>query len=86
MDSAAYPGSVEAVISQPQQWMFYSDGNPIRDDDKSLAMEQLKAWHEGRYPAGFSDDFVYAEWSKSDIALRNTWEKTSATSWWRMPE
>lgn len=86
VDSKAYPGSVEAVIAQPQQWMFYSDGNPVRQDDKDLALEQLQAWHDGRYPAGFSDDFVYAEWSQSDVALRNTWEKDSSTSWWRMPE
>lgn len=86
VDSKAYPGSVAGVVDQKQQWMFYSLDNPIRQDDKDLALEQLKLWHEGKYPAGFSDDYVYAEWSQSDIALRNTWEKDSSTSWWRFPE
>lgn len=86
VDSAAYPGSVAGVVDQKQQWMFYSLDNPIRQDDKDLALEQLQLWHEGKYPAGFSDDYVYAEWSQSDIALRNTWEKDSSTSWWRFPE
>lgn len=86
VDSSAYPGSVEGVVDQPKQWMFYSAENPIREDDRQLALEQLKLWHEGKYPAGFSDDFVYAEWSSTDIALRNTWEKNSSTSWWRFPE
>lgn len=86
VDSSAYPGSVEGVVDQQKQWMFYSSDNPIREDDRQLALEQLKLWHEGKYPAGFADDYVYAEWSSSDIALRNTWEKSSGTSWWRFPE
>lgn len=86
VDSKAYPGSVAGVVDQAKQWMFYSIDNPIREDDRQLALEQLQLWHEGKYPAGFSDDYVYAEWTASDIALRNTWEKDSSTSWWRFPE
>lgn len=85
-DSNAYPGTIEAVVNQSQQWMFYSENNPVREDDRQLALEQLKLWHDGKYPAGFSNEFVYAEWSQNDIALRNTWEKNSKTAYWRMPE
>ena len=86
VDNPAYPGTVEDVIAQPQQWMFYSESNPIREDDRVLALEQLKLWHEGRYQAGLSNAFVYGEWSQNDYVLRDRWEKDSSTNYWRMPE
>jgi len=86
VDSKAYPNTVEAVVDQAQQWMFYSAENPIRDDDREIALEQLQAWHDGRYPAGVSSDFVYAEWSAHDIALRNEYQTGSMTKYWRYPE
>lgn len=86
VDSPFYPNTVEDVIAQPQQWMFYDERNPIRDDDRALALEQVIFWHEGRYPSGLTAEHVYGEWSENDYVLRNTWDKTSATSYWRMPE
>lgn len=86
VDNSAYPNTVEAVIDQPQQWMFYKSDNPIRDDDRRIALEQLQAWHDGRYPAGISSDFVYAEWSAHDIALRNEYQSGKTTKYWRFPE
>lgn len=86
VDNNGYPGSVEAVVNQDKQWMFYTSDNPIREDDRAIALEQLREWHSGKYPEKFDDSFVYAEWSAADIALRNTWLKSSETSWWRFPE
>lgn len=86
VDNPAYPNSVQDVIAQPDQWMFYSPENPIREDDKALAVEQLKLWHDGRYPAGFSNKFVYATWSQSDYVLRDQWEKSGTMNTWRFPE
>lgn len=86
VDNANYPGSVEEVIGQPQQWMFYDESNPIRDDDRQLALEQLTIWHDGRYQAGLDKTFVFGEWSENDYVLRNTWDKNSSTLYWRMPE
>lgn len=86
VDSPFYAGTVEEVASQPQQWMFYDESNPIRDDDRELALEQLQFWHEGRYPAGLTVDFLYGEWSENDYVLRNKWEKNSSTEYWRYPE
>lgn len=86
VDSPFYPNMVEDVIAQPQQWMFYDERNPIRDDDRALALEQLQFWHEGRYPSGLTAEFVYGEWSSDDYVLRDTWEKTYSTNTWRMPE
>lgn len=88
VDSPFYPSTVEDVVSVPGQWMFFEpDGkNPIRDDDRALVLEQVKLWHEGRYPAGLTIDFVYGEWSENDYVLRNKWEKDSTTEYWRFPE
>ncbi len=86
VDSPFYPNNVKDVVGQPQQWMFYDEKNPIRDDDKQLALEQLKLWHEGRYPAGLSANYVYGEWSTNDYVLRDNWEKNSKTNYWRFPE
>lgn len=88
VDSPFYPNTVEEVVSVPGQWMFFEpDGkNPIRDDDRALVLEQVKLWHEGRYPAGLTIDFVYGEWSENDYVLRNKWEKDSTTEYWRFPE
>ena len=86
VDNPAYPGSVEEVIEQPSQWMFYSESNPIREDDRQFALEQLAIWHDGRYPAGLSTDFVYGEWSENDYVLRDSWDRNSRTNYWRFPE
>lgn len=86
VDSPYYPNTVKEVVEQPNQWMFYNDSNPKRNDDVSLAIEQLRFWHEGRYPSNLSSSFVYGEWSEHDYVLRDTWDKTSKTNYWRMPE
>lgn len=88
VDSPFYPNTVEEVVSAPGQWTFFdpTEKNPIREDDRKLAIEQLKLWHDGRYPAELTVEHVYGEWSENDYVLRNTWEKTSSTSYWRMPE
>ena len=86
VDSPFYPNNVSEVVAQPQQWMFFDEKNPIREDDKQLVLEQLKLWHEGRYPAGLSAAYVYGEWSTNDYVLRDSWEKNSKTNYWRFPE
>ena len=88
VDSPFYPNTVEEVVFVAGQWMFFEpDGkNPIREDDRALVLEQVKLWHEGRYPAGLTVDFLYGEWSENDYVLRNKWEKNSTTEYWRFPE
>lgn len=86
VDSPYYPNTVTEVVNQPNQWMFYKENNPIRDNDVELALEQLKLWHEGRYPSNLSSSYVYGEWSEHDYVLRDTWDKTSSTRYWRYPE
>lgn len=86
VDSPYYPNTVKEVVHQKDQWMFYKDTNPVRDDDVNLALEQLRLWHDGRYPAGLSATFVYGEWSEYDYVLRDAWDKNYKTNYWRYPE
>lgn len=81
VDNKAYPDSVEEVCKQPQQWMGYSEDNPVLDDLFQLAYSQLEIWHGGTRPV--SDDFIYLAWSPSEITIRDSWEYSSKTHTWR---
>lgn len=86
MKSGLYPNTIKAVVSQTGQFQFWSESNPVKADDKTLAMDLLDDLYAGLYPAGFGDEFIYGEWSENDYVLRNTWEKNSNTVYWRYPE
>lgn len=82
VDSPMYPNNVKEVVEQPEQWIFYDSSNPIKADDRELAVEQLTLWHDGRYPAGLDKSFVYGEWTATRYILRNTWDKNFGTKTW----
>lgn len=86
VDNSSYPGSVEGVVDQAQQWMFYENNNPIREEDRELALEQLRIWHEGRYPSGLTSEFVFAEWSQTSIRLFDNFEDRNVREYWRATE
>ena len=86
VDSPYYPDTVEEVVNQPKQWMFYDESNPIREDDVELALEQLRNWHEGRYPARFDSSLVYGKWSQNDYVLFDNWSQGMGTKTWRYGE
>ena len=80
----AYPGTMQEVIAQPEQWMFYSQDNKFSTHDREIAEKILRAYYEeGIVPTGLTEDFVYGSWSESDYVLRNTWDFGSATRTWR---
>lgn len=79
-ESPLYPDTVEEVCSQPDQWMGYSEGNPVIDVYYELALEVLEAWETGgsrNIPA----DCLWFTWNGNDsITFRtafngkyNTW-------------
>lgn len=86
VDSPYYPDSVDEVVNQPKQWMFYSEDNPIREDDVAIALEQLRLWHDGRYPARFDSSLVYGKWSSNDYVLFDDWSQGMGTKTWRYGE
>lgn len=80
----AYPGTMQEVIAQPEQWMFYSPDNKFSTHDREIAEKILRAYYEeGIVPTGLTEEFVYGSWSESDYVLRNTWDFGSATRTWR---
>lgn len=82
VDNAAFPGTLEDVIEQPQQWMRYSADNPVLDSLYALAREQLDLWHSGSHRP-VSNEYVYMNWSPSRIKLRDRWDDGSNTEYWR---
>ena len=80
----AYPGTMQEVVAQPEQWMFYSADNKFSTHDREIAEKILRAYYEdGIVPTGLTEEFVYGSWSESDYVLRNTWDFGSATRTWR---
>lgn len=79
----AHPDTVAEVCEQPKQWMGYSSENPVLDDNYELALNELKIWHgDGHRP--MSNDYIYLSWSSKEIILRDTFEESKDTHYWRM--
>lgn len=85
VDSAQYPGTLEEVIAQPNQWMRYSADNPVIDHLYWIAHEQLNNWHKGT-TRPISAEYVYMNWSPTDLTLRDRWEEGSRTRYWRFEQ
>ena len=82
VDSPDYPDTIMEVISQPQQWMRYTPDNPVIESIYKVAAEELRAWQDGAVrPCAI--DLVYMNWTPNEVTLRNTWENTSRTYYWR---
>ena len=82
--SKDYPGTMQEVIAQPDQWMFYSPDNKFSTHDREIAERILRDYYEnGIIPSGLTEDFVYGSWSAEDYVLRNTWDFGPSTRTWR---
>lgn len=78
-----YPDTVAEVCRQEQQWMGYSDDNPVLENLYELALAELKVWHnDGHRP--MSKDFVFLSWSENEIVLRDKFEEKPNTHYWRV--
>lgn len=72
-DSEGYPGSVESVCTQKDQWMGWSEDNPVIDRLYRIAKQELEVWHkETRRP--MSTEYVFLEWNSKSITLRTKFE------------
>lgn len=82
--SRDYPGTMQEVIAQPNQWMFYSADNKFSAHDREIAEKILRDYYEsGIIPNGLTDEYVYGSWSEQDYVLRNTWDYSASTRTWR---
>lgn len=82
VDNTAFPDTLEDVIGQPSQWMRYDKTNPILEPLYQIAREQLDAWHTDTHRP-VSSEYVFMNWSKSDICLRDNFYEGSGTHYWR---
>lgn len=82
VDNKAFPDSLEDVIAQPSQWMRYDPTNPILEPLFQLAREELDAWHSNSHRP-VSSDYVFMNWTKSDICLRDNFYEGSGCHYWR---
>ena len=82
VDSPDYPDTLEEVIAQPQQWMRYDPESPVIDSLYKIAEQELDAWQNGK-TRPITSDFVYMNWTPSQIKLRNAWKDGSTTDYWR---
>lgn len=81
-ESSKFPSTIQDVCRQNQQWMGYSDSNPVLEDLYQLALTELRLWHQdGHRPVG--GDFVFMNWTTEGITLRTTFEETVKTHYWR---
>ena len=82
IDNTAFPSTIEDVIAQPSQWMRYDPTNPIIESLYQLAREQLDEWHSNTHRP-VSNEYVFMNWSRNDICLRDNFYEGSGTHYWR---
>lgn len=82
VDNKAFPDTLEDVIGQPQQWMRYDVTNPIIESLYQIAREELDKWYTDSHRP-VSSDYVFMNWSNSDICLRDNFYEGSGTHYWR---
>ena len=82
VDNKSYPNTIAEVVAQDHQWMGYSSDNPVLDDLFNIAYGELEIWYGGIRPC--SPDYVFMNWTPSEITLRDTFEFSSKTHSWRV--
>lgn len=78
----AYPGTLIEVIQQPGQWLGYSSETEVTKEDYATAEKVWNTVYSADHPE-VSSDFVYASFEAEGITLRDTWEISTRTHFWR---
>lgn len=81
VDTAGFPNTIQGVCQQEQQWIGYSDDNPVLESLYEIAYTELETWYNGYRPV--TADYVYMSWSSDNIVLRDTYKVTKATQYWQ---
>ena len=82
VESAGFPSTIAEVCQQPQQWIGYSDDNPVLTEIYDIVLPILKDWHNNSHRP-MDKSYVYLSWSSDEILLRNTFEVTKSTHYFR---
>lgn len=73
VENPNYPSTIEGVIEQENQWIGYSDSNPMLGNYYQIAYKALEEWElEETKPVG--TDFVWAEFDENGIWLKNEYD------------
>ena len=78
--NAEYPDSIESILLQKDQFMGFSEKNPIIEEYYQIALEMLDIYYDGRWPT--TADYVWAEWPDGKIVLRNAYKADRNTNYW----
>ena len=74
-----YPDDVYSVCSQKLAFMGWSDENPVIENLYSIALKELRVWHNGIRPMG--TEFVILYWDSREIILRDQIQEHGAHVW-----
>lgn len=74
VENPNYPNTIEEVCRQKDQWMGYSDNNPILQDLFDISYETLYYWHNGGYRY-VGPDFLFVKWYPDQIVLKTDFEE-----------
>lgn len=77
-----YPDTLEEVILQKDQWMRFSEDNPVVQDCYKVATEMLELWHSDE-PRPCTSDYTFMYWTPEKIILRTSLEQRSDMDTWR---
>ena len=80
-ESSLYPDSIAGVVQQPSQWVGFNSEAPVIQQYYDVAASVLAAWHGGD-PRPLTPDFLWLDWSKTSVELRNSFEITKETRYW----
>lgn len=76
----AYQDTLEAVISQPNAFMGYSEDNPVIEAHFKIAKEICTDYLDGNWPT--TEKFVYFDWSQGKVIARNEFATSATTEYW----
>ena len=82
VESKGYPSTIAEVCQQPQQWIGYSDDNPVLTEIYDMVLPILKNWHNNAHRP-MDKSYIYLSWSSDEILLRDTFEVTKSTHYYR---
>jgi hypothetical protein len=82
VESAGFPSTIAEVCHQSQQWIGYSDDNPVLTEIYDMVLPILKNWHNNAHRP-MDKSYVYLSWSSDEILLRDTFEVTKTTHYYR---
>lgn len=79
VDDPRFPGTVRAVVTEPNQFQGYSPSNPV-EPFRELAREILILWHAGERE--IPEDMVFCSGDGRHQRFRTTWLITEETEYW----